>query len=79
MRKLTARQMKLATELRIDCACSRACADTPIDLFNGIPAVYAKAAEIVASGADDARLAADLRAFVESIRVDIPNYPNVAA
>jgi hypothetical protein len=72
MRKPTAKQIAKATQQRIDRACNRACIGIQINLYKGIPAIAAKAAEIVASGADDERLARELREFAESIRVDTP-------
>lgn len=68
MRKPTAKQMETAIQAKLDRACSIACSNIPINLYTGIPAVAKKAREIFNGGADDTRLATELRAFVESIR-----------
>jgi hypothetical protein len=68
MKKLTAKQTAKALEAKINRACFVACSNIPIDLMRGIPAVAKKARELIDAGADDAMLAAELRAFVQSIR-----------
>lgn len=67
MRKPTAKQIAKAIDAKLNRACYVACSNIQIDLLRGIPAVAKKARELFDAGADDAALAADLRAFVLSI------------
>lgn len=67
MRKPTAKQAAKALEAKLNRACFKACSNIQIDLMRGIPAVASKARELHDSGADDAALATELRAFVLSI------------
>jgi hypothetical protein len=67
MRKPTAKQVAKAIDAKLTRACFVACSHVQIDMLRGIPAVGKKARELFDSGADDATLATELRAFVLSI------------
>jgi hypothetical protein len=63
---------KKEIEKKLNRACWLACANVQIDMLRGIPAVAKKARELHDGGADDATLAAQLRAFVLSIGQAMP-------
>ena len=57
-------------EKRIERAYRATCANIAINVMD-IGKVFARGHELIASGADDATLAVEIRAFVETIRCDV--------